>query len=97
MPVLPVEEVERLDAAEAAERERHTRAGIGRMWGPPCQRAQRRMDDGSSDDGCATSFDSNCDPALTMVPWVDDFDWTADEAFIGHWWNGGRDDPTSSR
>ena len=34
-------------------------------------------------------------PALTMVPWVDDFDWSADAAFIGLWWNGGRDDSTS--
>ena len=54
--VLPVEDVERLDAAEAIERKRRARAGIGRMWGPPCQRAQRRMDpgsSGSSDDGYA--------------------------------------------
>ena len=51
MPVLPAEDVERLDAAESIERKRRARAGIGRMWGPPCQRAQRRMDPGSSDDG----------------------------------------------
>ena len=33
VPVLPVEDVERLDAAEAIERKRRARAGIGRMWG----------------------------------------------------------------
>ena len=47
---VPVEEVERLDAAEAVERKRGARAGIGRMWGPPCQRAQRSTDLGCSDD-----------------------------------------------
>ena len=51
VPVLPEEDVERLDAAEAIERERRARAGIGRMWGPSCQRAQRCMDPGCSDDG----------------------------------------------
>ena len=53
MPVLPVEDVERLDAAEAIERKRRASAGIGRMWGPPCQRAQRCVDPGCSDDGYA--------------------------------------------
>ena len=34
---------------------------------------------------------------LTMVHWMDDFDWTAVAAFIGLWLKGGRDDPTSFR
>ena len=34
VPVLPVEDAERLDAAEAIERKRRARAGICRMWGP---------------------------------------------------------------
>ena len=51
VPVLPEEDVERLDAAEAIQRKICARAGIGRMWGPPCQRAQRCMDRGCSDDG----------------------------------------------
>ena len=53
VPVLPVGEVERLDAAEAIEKNRRANAGIGRMWGPPCRCAQRRMDTESSDDGYA--------------------------------------------
>ena len=61
MLVLPVEDVEPRDAAEAAVRKRRARAWTGRMWRPLCQRAQRRMDDGSSDDGYATSFDSSLD------------------------------------
>ena len=51
VPVLPEEDVERLDAAKAIERKRRVRAGIGRLWGPPCQRAQQHVDPGCSDDG----------------------------------------------
>ena len=39
MPVLPAEEIERFNAAEAAERQRRLRAGIGRLRGPSCLRA----------------------------------------------------------
>ena len=85
VPALPEEEeVERLDAVEAIERKRRARAGIGRMWGPPCQRAQRCMDPECSDDGHVIC------PVFSSGASSDsgDFDWTASAASRGRWWNG---------
>ena len=59
MPVLPAEEIERLSATEAAERQKRVRAGIGKLRGRPCHRAQRREDDGSSGTGFSTSPDDS--------------------------------------